>query len=108
MAIGYSSPRIASPPRRLRSRLDRHHLPESLATLAGRFFAPVRLDFLRPLSLRRNHSRKRNVKPVSTTQHNTDHRKVRTDFRVFAPLGLGLFKPKTGRAALAQRLFQLR
>jgi len=41
-----------------------HSLPEAWPPEPIGFMLPTDLDFIRPWSLRRNHSRKRNVKPV--------------------------------------------
>src|SRR5215472_16100198 len=64
--------------------------------------------FLRPSSLRRNHSRKRNVKPVPVAEHNTVPSKMNTDFepsaepRVWARRG-GSGRRRPGRAASPTR-----
>src|SRR5580704_15595142 len=65
MAIGKLLPRTAPPPapcQRIGPTGD--SLPESLATTADGRQTPIRLKILEALSLRRYHSRKRNVKPV--------------------------------------------
>src|SRR6516225_9791194 len=102
MAIGYSSPRIAPPPRRLRRGSTGHHLPESLATLAGRLLDPVRLDFfeafITPPQPFAEAERKASLNVRSIIRFTAN------SLRIFARRGH--FNPESAGAALAERLLQ--